>query len=108
MFIYYDLILIAYCILFSLTPSKAQTDIVSNALCPLIAATNIGTVYSGWQCGTNGMVIGNVCTDFQGITCTAGYVTSVAITNTLSGSLSDKIGKLTYLTSLQINAGLTG
>ena len=55
------------------------------ALCGLIAATNIGQLYSAWSCTTDGRTRTNPCSlnndNWGGLNCFGGNVVSIMLSN---------------------------
>lgn len=91
-------------------PPSTQT-----ALCDFIAATNVATIFSEWNCNTAHSVATEPCNGgaplWSGITAcsSSGDVTAINLGSTgLSGSIPTSIGYLTALTYLNICNNLLG
>ena len=59
------------------------------ALCGMVSATNVGSVYSEWSCTTDGLTVTNPCIvsdSWDAITCDdRGHVNSIVFSNELTG-----------------------
>ena len=61
------------------------------ALCGMVSATNVGSVYSEWSCTTDGLTETNPCITnaiWRGMTCLGGFVNSISISSSLIGQLA--------------------
>ena len=79
----------------------------AEALCAFLAATDIGSVHSDWQCDAFGVPSSFPCVDsavWTGLTCASGEVVSLNIINAgLNGTLPQSLGALTALTTLDVS-----
>ena len=68
--------------------SVANTSFQDDAMCGLVASTNIETLYTMWSCDTGGSVTSDPCIgSWTGTTCNGGFVRSIILSNiTLSGT----------------------
>ena len=60
------------------------------ALCGMVSATNVGSVYSEWSCTTDGLTETNPCNTsavWRATTCTRGYVNSIILSSSYSSAV---------------------
>ena len=90
----------------------AATANTNSGLCGLIAATNIGAVYSEWACSSTGAVATDPCDPvWSGLTCTSGEPVQLSVTSRkLAGTLPVALGSMTQLVGFSFVAAgkLTG
>ena len=118
-------------------PSAVCPTFQDNAICSVIAATNIASIsyMSQWSCTSDGTTSTDPCDDnWDGVVCSGGYISSLFLnsmemtgtfpsmltvlstlrhislaSNSLDGTLPTEIGALVLLTYLSVDGnGITG
>jgi len=92
------------------SPAEACPPIIlfqDVSLCSFIASTNVGSLYTEWECDSDGVLNGDPCqpdAEWTGVTCNSeGYVNSIIFASVeLSGSLPNELSSLSTLTLLQL------
>jgi hypothetical protein len=92
-------------------PDGCPSD-VANALCGLVAATNIATAFNGthsmWACDSGGEPESNVCV-WEGVSCSGANVVQLYLNHPaadLAGSIPLTIGSLTTMTNFNVDSNL--